>query len=151
MAPAGFEHGAIINRFAFLLTSHVEKRKLGIVVGAETGFTLARKPDTVRGADVAFIQSSRLPKGSLPKKFWDGAPDLAAEVVSPGDTLEEVEEKVDDYLTAGARMVLVINPKRQTISIHRPKIDVKILRREDTFDGGDVVPGFRCQVSDVFV
>src|SRR5687767_6997301 len=74
MAPAGFEHGAIINRFAFLLTSHVEKHKLGIVVGAETGFTLSRKPDTVRGADLAFVRSSRLPKSGLPKKFWEGAP-----------------------------------------------------------------------------
>lgn len=150
MAPAGFEHGSVIMNIGIPLGTHVKAHRLGVVVGAETGFVLARNPDIVRGADVAFVQASRIPPSGLPIKFWEGAPDLAVEVVSPGDTVEEVEEKVDDYLDAGARMVLVANPKRKTVTVHRPGAQPVILRQGDTIDGADVVPGFSLAVVDVF-
>ena len=150
MAPAGFEHGAVIVNVTVPLGAYVKAKRLGVALGAETGFVLQRNPDIVRGADVAFVQASRVPSAGLPVKFWEGAPDLAVEVVSPGDTLEEVEEKVDDYLDAGTRMVLVVNPKRRTVTVHRPGAQPVILRQTDTIDGGDVVPGFSLPVADVF-
>ncbi|HEV2292508.1 MAG TPA: Uma2 family endonuclease [Tepidisphaeraceae bacterium] len=151
MTPAGSTHGSVTNRFAFLLSRHVYEHELGEVFAAETGFRLRSNPDTVRGADVAFISKARIPKDGPPAGFWPGAPDLAVEVVSPGDTLEEVEEKVDDYLSAGARMVIVITPRRKTLTIHRPGANPVILREGDVLDAGDVVPGFRCKLSDIFV
>jgi Uma2 family endonuclease len=151
MAPAGSEHGAIIMNLAYLLASHVRQRGLGVVFGAETGFVLARSPDVVRGADVAFVRASRIPASGMPKKFWEGAPDLAVEVISPGDSLEEVEEKVDDYLNAGAPLVWVVNPRRRTITIHRPGRDPQVLRESDTLTGEDVIPGFQCEVRAAFV
>jgi len=150
MAPSGFDHGAIIHNFQMLLGRHVLEHKLGVVVGAETGFRLARDPDTVRGADVGFVKSERIPSSGRPTSYWEGAPDLAVEVISPGDTVEDVEEKVDEYLVAGCAMVLVLNPRRRTGTVHRSGRNPVVLREQDSFDGEDVVPGFRCRVGDIF-
>ena len=150
MAPAGFEHGAVIMNVAVPLGAHVKAHRLGVVLGAETGFVLKRNPDVVRGADVAFVTASRLPATGLPVRFWEGAPDLAVEVVSPGDTVDEVEEKVADYLDAGARTVWVVNPRRKTVTVHRPGAQPFVLRVGDVLGGDDVVPGFRMDVTDVF-
>ncbi|MGH7214797.1 MAG: Uma2 family endonuclease [Tepidisphaeraceae bacterium] len=151
MAPAGFDHGAVIMNLSVPLATYVKAHRLGVVTGAETGFKLSSNPDTVRGADIAFVAASRIPATGRPVKFWQGAPDLAVEVVSPDDTMAEVEEKVDDYLNAGARLVWVVNPRRRTITVHRPGIEPVLLRQSDTLDGQDVVPGFSCRVAEVFV
>ena len=150
MAPAGFEHGAVIMNLAVPLGAHVKAHGLGVVLGAETGFVLKRNPDVVRGADVAFVQASRIPAGRLPVKFWEGAPDLAVEVVSPDDTLNEVEEKVEDYLDAGTRLVWVVDPRRKTVTVHRPGAQPVVLRAGDALDGADVVPGFSLDVIAAF-
>jgi Uma2 family endonuclease len=150
MAPAGFDHGAVIMNIGVPLGAYVKAHRLGLVLGAETGFVLKRNPDVVRGADVSFVQASRIPAGGRPVKFWEGAPDLAVEVVSPGDTVEEVEEKVTDYLDAGTRMVWEVHPRRKTVTVHRPGSQPTVLRAGDTLDGSDVVPGFRLVVDQAF-
>jgi Uma2 family endonuclease len=150
MAPAGFEHGRVIMRLAKKLAIHVDDHKLGIVLGAETGFTLERNPDTVRAADIAFVAASRLTGGSETSGFWEGPPDLAVEVVSPTDRAKEIEEKVTDYLGSGTRLVWVVHPKRKTVTAHRLGISPLILREPDVLDGEDVVPGFKCPVADSF-
>ena len=150
MAPAGAEHGGVTHRLAVFLSVHVDANHLGRVFAAETGFRLSRSPDTVRGVDVAFVRADRIPPGGPPAGFFEGPPDLAVEVVSPGDTLQEVEDKVDDYLAAGARMVWVVNPRRRTVTVHRPGANPVVLRETDTLDGQDVVPGFRCAVGAIF-
>src|SRR5438045_2039030 len=119
MAPSGFEHGTVVMKLARLLANYIEEHKLGLVLGAETGFRLSRNPDTVRGADVSFVAVSRIPASGPPVGFFEGAPDLAVEVVSPTDTAEEVEEKIDQYLAAGSRLVWVIYPRRRTVAVHR--------------------------------
>jgi Uma2 family endonuclease len=150
MPPAGFEHGAIVIRLSRLLANHVEAHKLGIVVGAETGFLLRRSPDLVRGADIAFVVQSKV-SIPLPKTFWPGAPDLAVEVLSPSDTVEEIEEKISDYLVAGSRLVWVVNPKRKTVAAHRPSANPVILAATELLQGGDVVPGFECAIHQIFI
>ncbi|HEV7301227.1 MAG TPA: Uma2 family endonuclease [Tepidisphaeraceae bacterium] len=149
MAPSGFDHGATIINLSFLLAAHVKKHKLGVVVGAETGFIVARDPDTVRGADIAFVRADRL-LGPRPKSFWIGAPDLAVEVLSPDDRPGEVARKVDDYLAAGALLVWVVSPKRKSITVHQPMAEPRTLRSTDTLDGGIVLSGFRCKVAQAF-
>jgi Uma2 family endonuclease len=151
MSPSGSEHGAIIINISVLLAQYVRSKKLGICFGAETGFKIASDPDTVRAPDVAFIRRDRIPEGGIPKKFWPGAPDLAVEVLSPGDTRREVDEKVEDWLEAGAQAVWVLNPKRRSVSVYRSMMDVVRLSGDDELDGGEVVPGFRCKVSEFFV
>jgi Uma2 family endonuclease len=150
LAPSGFDHGAIIDNLHFLLSGYVRKKKLGKVLGAETGFKLASDPDTVRGADIAFIAAARFPAKGRPVGFWNGAPDLAVEVISPADTLKEVEEKAADYVAAVARLVWVVNPRNRTIKVHERDRETSVLRESDTLGGGDVVPGFQCAVADVF-
>lgn len=151
MSPAGSEHGAIIVKITVRLGYHVESNNLGVCFGAETGFKLASDPDTVRAPDVAFVRRGRIPTDGIPKKFWPGAPDLAVEVLSPGDTFEEVDDKVEEWLTSGASAVWVVNPKRRSVSIYRSMTDVTRLSEADELDGGEVVPGFRCKVSEIFV
>ena len=151
MSPSGSEHGAIIVNVTLLLGQYVKAKELGVCFGAETGFQIASDPDTVRAPDVAFIRRERVPESGIPKKFWPGAPDLAVEVLSPGDTRGEVDEKIEDWLEAGSRAVWVIDPKRRSVSVYRPMTDVTRLSESDELDGGDVVPGFRCKVSEIFV
>ena len=151
MSPAGSEHGAIVVNLTVLLGQHVKANKLGIVFGAETGFIIEENPDTVLAPDVAFISREHIPESGIPKKYWPGAPDLAVEVLSPGDTTREVEKKVDQWLSAGARLVWTVNPKRKSVAVHRASDDASSFSETDELDGEDVVPGFRCRVSEIFV
>jgi Uma2 family endonuclease len=151
MSPAGSEHGAIIVNFTLLLAQQVKASSLGVCFGAETGFKITTDPDTVRAPDVAFVRRERVPESGIPKKFWPGAPDLAVEVMSPDDTLKEVEEKTEQWLASGTSAVWVINPKRRGVSVYRPAAEVIRLSEADELDGGEVVPGFRCNVAEIFV
>jgi Uma2 family endonuclease len=150
MAPAGFEHGVYGSKMYRRLVNYVEDHHLGFVVSSDTGFILRRDPDTVRAPDVAFVLASRVPAGRPTLKFFDGAPDLAVEVVSPSDTVDELEEKIGDYLNAGCQMVWVVHPKTKTITIHRPGAQPMVLREKDLLEGGDVLPGFTCSVAEIF-
>jgi Uma2 family endonuclease len=151
MSPSGTEHGAIIFNLSGFLAQYLMTNKIGQGFGAETGFKLASDPDTVRAADIAFVRRERIPESGIPKNFWATAPDLAVEVLSPGDTYSEVAEKVEDWLTAGTRAVWIVDPRRLSVSVHRSSSDVTRLSEADELDGGDVLPGFRCKVSEIFV
>lgn len=151
MPPAGFEHGICAAEIGSKLNMYVKRHKLGYVCGAETGFRIAQNPDTVRAPDAAFVCQTSIERQGIVKGYWEGAPDLAVEVISPGDTYAEVAEKVEAWLTAGCRMVWVINPRRETVEVYRPNADFTILRGSDILDGGDVVEGFQCSVQDIFV
>ena len=151
MSPSGSEHAVIIGKLTVRLGRHVEANDLGIYFGAEAGFKIASDPDTVRAPDLAFVSSRRIPEGGIPKNFWTGAPDLAVEVVSPGDTSREVKEKVKDWLDAGTRAVWIVNPRRRTVAVYRSMKDVTVLSEGDELEGGEVVHGFRCKVSEIFV
>ncbi len=151
MPPSGFEHGIRTIKIGKHLDVYVEKHQLGYVCGAETGFKLSQNPDTVRAPDAAFVCQAAIDEKGIPKGFWEGAPDLAVEVISPSDTYTEVEEKVDEWLNAGCAMVWVINPRRETVEVYRSPDDIIVLRGEDILDGGDVLEGFQCSVRDLFV
>ncbi len=149
MAPAGFEHGAIGMRLVIDLGQHVKAHALGVVLGPDTGFRIASDPDTVRAPDVSFVHRDRIPEGGLPKGYWPGAPDLAVEVVSPGDTYSEVESKVQAWLDAGTRLAVVLNPRSRTATAYRSRNEVVRLLESDNLDLGDVVTGFTCPVADL--
>ena len=150
IAPAGYEHGKIIGRLTGRLDAHAEANNLGDVCGAETGFTITQNPDTVRAPDIAFVSRERTPQLPLKKSYWVGVPDLAVEVLSPSDTVYEVDAKVEEWLSAGVRAVWVVNPKRRTITVYRSPNDVRTLTEMDELDGEDIVPGFSCRVGEIF-
>jgi Uma2 family endonuclease len=150
MPPSGSEHGAIVVNFTVLIGQFVKANTLGVVFGAETGFRLASDPDTVRAPDLALVRRERIPEGGIPREFWTGAPDLVVEVISPSERYTEVEEKVHQWLDAGARMVVVVNPRTRTVTVSRSLKEVMRLTDSDRFNGDDVLPGFTCRVSELF-
>ncbi len=150
MAPAGREHGVLAMRIGWRLAQHVEANNLGEVVAAETGFKLASDPDSVRAPDAAFVRRERVAEAGDARGFWSGAPDLAVEVVSPGDTYTEVEDKVLEWLDAGTLMVVVVNPRQRTVTLYRSRSDIVILTQDDILDGKDVVPGWSLPIQELF-
>lgn len=150
MSPAGHVHGKVAARLTMALGLHVEEKGLGEVYAAETGFILKTDPDTVRAPDVSFIRQERVEEVGETKGYWPGAPDLAVEVNSPGDTVSEVEGKVEEWLEAGARLVWVVSPKLRTITVYRSREDITTLTEKDTLDGEQVVTGFRYPVAKLF-
>ncbi|PKB84045.1 MAG: hypothetical protein BZY88_00830 [SAR202 cluster bacterium Io17-Chloro-G9] len=150
MPPAGARHGDVAMEIGTLLRVFVRANRLGWVFAAETGFILVRNPDTVRAPDASFVAMERLPAGDLPVGFLEVAPDLAVEVVSPGDTAREVEEKVEDWLRAGTRLVWVIYPATHSATVYRALGESEQLSENESLDGGDVLPGFGCTVGDLF-
>jgi Uma2 family endonuclease len=130
------------------LTEHVRPRRLGWVFPADTGFVLFDDRATVRSPDAAFVRLDRLPE--LPNTFVPVAPDLAAEVLSPSDRMADALAKVAMYLDVGVRLVLLIDPETQTITVFRPDGPLTKLSVGDTLDGGDVLPGFSIPVAEIF-
>lgn len=147
--PPGYEHGATIMRLSLRLGNHVYAHDLGEVLAAETGFRIARNPDTVRAADIAFVSKARLPK-SRPRGYADLAPDLVIEVVSPNDDPDEIQAKVKDWLDAGVRLVLVVYPGPRQVAAYRSFRDVVILTEDDVLSAPDILPGFSMPIADIF-
>jgi Uma2 family endonuclease len=146
----GWRESRAVTELMFRLAEHVHERKIGLVV-PRTGFVLARDPDTVLAPAVSFIRKDRVPPGPPTDDYWLGAPDLAVEVMSPGDTVNEVDEKARAWLDAGAAIVWVVNPAWRTLTVYRPAADPETLTQADDLDGGDLIPGFRCRVADLFL
>jgi len=146
----GGRHGEIALEIGRLIGNHVKARRLGKAYAAETGFLIERGPDTVRGPDVSFVRKERLVEITNPDKHVPFAPDLAVEVVSPGDRPAEVAEKVETWLATGARMVWVAEPRNRTVTIHVAGLENRTLTAEETLEGGEILPGFTCKVSDFF-
>jgi Uma2 family endonuclease len=150
MSPAGDEHGRVGMKLAIPLGYHVEQNDLGQLYLAETGFLITTNPDTVRAPDIAFVRMERIQETPKVKSYRPGAPDLAVEVTSPGDTVSEVEEKVTEWLEAGARLVWIVSPKMKAVTVYRSLTNIVTLTEKDTLDGGEVVPGFQIAVAEIF-
>lgn len=150
MSPASYRHGKIIINITLSLGQHVRDQQLGDVYAAETGFKLTAEPDTVRAPDVAFVRRERVEAVGDREGYWPGAPDLAIEVISPNDLYTEIEEKVIDFLNAGTGMVLIVNPRKQTVTVYRALSNISILTEEDIIDGEQIVPGWTFAVRNVF-
>jgi Uma2 family endonuclease len=121
-----------------------------VAFGAETGFVLRRDPDTVRAPDAAFIGAERAQETGRIVKFWPGSPDCAAEVVSPSDTFTDVEAKALQWIEAGTKLVLVVDPTRRTATIYREGGEAHVHREGDTLDLDAGVPGWRVAVAELF-
>jgi Uma2 family endonuclease len=145
---AGWVAGELIR----VLGNHCRQHPLGwILPGGDAGYQgFPGSPRTVRKPDVSFIRYGRFEDEQLPPGYTRLAPDLVAEVISPNDTYEEVDQKIEEYLRAGVRLVWIISPQNHTVRIYRANGSSHSLREADVLDGEDVVPGFRCPVRDLF-
>src|SRR3989442_10789583 len=144
--PAGYTHGRVTLNLTLRLGAHVERTEAGQLFAAETGFTLARGPDTVRAPDIAFIGRDRLPDPE-PAGFPDLAPDLVVEVLSPDDRPGKVLAKVADWLSAGTKLVWVIDPTHRVARVYRLDRTGQILTVDEGLGGEDLVPGFSCPLA----
>jgi len=146
--PPGTGHGGRAARLTVRVGAFVEQHDLGAVFAQDTGFKIARDPDTVRAPDVAFVARHRL-SHIADEGYAPIAPDWVAEILSPGDRPGEVLEKVGQWLSAGVRLVWVIDPRGPHARIYRPDGTVSTLGRDAELDGEDVLPGFRCPLRDL--
>jgi Uma2 family endonuclease len=149
MSPSGSMHGRYCAFLAASLWDYVDEHKSGMVFGAETGFILARNPDTVRAPDVAFVTRERLPD-PLPTGFFPGPPDLAVEVLSPSDRAGEVTAKTRGWLAAGCREVWLVDPETKTVTLHRPDGTIVQLSSSDILESPLLLPGFRKPLAELF-
>ena len=151
MAPAGGEHGYVALEAAYRLRHFRELHPEigGKLFAAETGFRLARNPDTLRAPDVAYVAEARLAQARVPG-YPDLVPDLVVEVVSPNDTASEVQAKVDDWLAAGVHVVWVLYPKTRSAMVYQADSVVRLLHADDTLHAEPVLPGFTCRLGDLF-
>ena len=145
MPPTSGEHGDISANLFLSLGPYVRENQLGRVYTSDTGFKIG---DRFLIPDIAFVSTERLPDDR--RKAFSIPPDLAVEVVSPTDVLFRVFEKALTYLSGGTQLVWVIEPVAKTVTVYRSETDIKVLTREDTLTGEDVVEGFSCQVSQLF-
>jgi Uma2 family endonuclease len=149
VSPAGWQHGMVAARLHRLLAAHVAANGLGETFVAETGFLIARDPDTVLAPDVSFVAEARL--GAIAAAgFFPGAPDLAVEVRSPDDSRRQLAEKARLWLEHGCRMVVVLDPAARSAAIHRPGAAPEEVDAAGAITGGDVVPGLELRLADLF-
>ncbi len=149
VSNAGIEHEFIGARLIILLGGFVLRNKLGVVCGSSAGYWM--KSGNLRSPDVSFIAKERL-QGlrHAPKKFFQGAPDLVVEILSPSDSVEALHQKIVEYFESGARLIWVLNPAEETVLVyHSPQPD-RLLRTGDSIDGEDVVPGFSMPLSELY-
>jgi Uma2 family endonuclease len=152
MAAASTKHGLIAGRLYIRVSIYVEQHEPGLTYVAETGFTLGRNPDTVLGGDISFVRAERLtPADILDSGFMEIAPDLVAEVVSPGDRAGEIAKTVELYLRAGVRLVWEVDPRRRVVKVHRAGSAERTLNAGDVLDGVDVLPGFSLPLATLWI
>jgi Uma2 family endonuclease len=149
ISPAGGRHGRIAGKLFLRVGNHVERHKLGETFAAETGFLLHQNPDTVRAPDVYFVSYERLGEFADYPGYLPLAPDLAAEVVSPNDQSSEVESKANDWLRAGVRVVLIVDPQTNSIREFRSANQIHVYS-EGAIDLGDILPDFKLDVAELF-
>lgn len=148
MAPVGLDHIRIVGLLISWIVPFVRERKLG-VAGPELGCVLARNPDLVRAPDIAFVSKARW-SGKAGEKFLEGAADLAVEVVSPSDKASEMQQKIDEYLAAGTRLVWLVDPQSRTVTAYHPSGDAHLYRGNQEVPGENVLPGFSFRPADLF-
>jgi Uma2 family endonuclease len=141
------EHGVLDVRLAARLHAFVDGKGIGVVL-ANAGFVIAEDPDTVRGPDLAFVAAARVPAYS--GEYWRLGPDLVAEILSPSNSASATQARVLEFLAAGTRAVWVIDPRQRAVTVYRSARDIRILTGTDELDGGDVLPGFRLPLPELF-
>jgi Uma2 family endonuclease len=149
MANSGMEHGHIAIELAILLGGFIKSQKLGVTFDSSTAFKM--KSGNKRSPDLSFVSKERL-KGvkKLPKGFFEGAPDLAVEIISPNNTYSEIHTKIVEYFENGTKLVWVVNPDEECVIVyHQPKPE-KLLRSSDNLDGEDLIPDFFLSVAELF-
>jgi Uma2 family endonuclease len=144
----GFEEARLASELAHLVKSYLDRNDLGICVGADGMMRIA--PGLVRIPDVSFITWERLPSRESPREpIPDLAPDLDVEVLSEGNTKQEMARKVREYFEAGVVLVWLIDPRKRTARVYSAVEKSVLVHADESLDGGAVLPGFVVKLSDL--
>ena len=147
---AGVEHGRIAGIFITSLNIHIRPGRMGQVGGTDVGVLIQRNPDTVREPDVYYVSAERLPLDARVPGYLEAIPEIVVEIVSPSDTQREVNDKTLMWLSHGVLLVIEVYPDEKAVMLHRPGQPAVTLTGDDVLDGGDVLPGFRLPLRDIF-
>jgi len=150
MSPTGHKHARYESNFDEYLKAFVRQHNLGQVMVGEVGIYTHRNPDTVRGADVAFISNERYAQQKKESGFLEVAPELVVEILSPDDRWSDVMQKPREYFAIGVKLVWVADPETRTVYAYRSLTDVREFGEADTLTGDDVLPGFSVPVASLF-
>jgi Uma2 family endonuclease len=149
MSPVGFTHSEICVRLVVMLSTFVERRKLGVVCDSSIGYRLS--PKLLLSPDVSFVSNDRLARIRIaPEKFLQGAPDLAVEVLSPSDTVTIIERKLDVYFEHGTEVAWLVDPQRKAASVYALDGITRLTKLSDVLTGREVLSGFKCRLSRLF-
>ena len=148
--PAGGQHGKIAAIIISILMNFIRPQRLGTVVGADAGVLLDRSTNLVREPDVAFFSVNKLALDAVVTGYYEMAPDLVVEIASPGDTNVQSHDKARMWLSFGVPMVWEVLPGRRSVNVHQLNRSIAALEEDDTLGGGEVLPGFSCQVREIF-
>lgn len=122
----------------------------GQVLTGDAGFRLSRDPDTIFGLDIAYVSASVVTGQTTETTIIDGLPILAVEILSPNDTHEDINDKIDMLLTAGVPLVWIIDPRRRTVTVHRPGAEPELVNVRQELSGEPHLPGFHIPVARLF-
>lgn len=149
LGNSGMEHGNIGIFLGGLIEIFVRQHNLGVTCDSSTAFKM--KFGNKRSPDISFVNKERLTGlKRLPKGFFDGVPDLVVEIISSGNTFEEIHTKIEEFFEIGTRLLWVIHPdERYVLVYHCPQPDL-LIRGDDVLDGEDVILNFKVPVSELF-
>lgn len=145
-----WRHGVVAGNVYAALRAYARKTSGWSVAVGDPGAKLGRKPDVLRGPDVAVVRAERKPTGRGADGWLDGAPDVAVEVLGDSQKMSELVEKGLEYLAAGARLVWLLDPDARRVVVLTPPDHVRILGPDGALDGGDELSGFSCEIAELF-
>ena len=147
---ASDEHEETVSLVIINLGNHVYPKRLGKVYGSNRAFvTVPESPASSRMPDVSFLSAERTGQPDLFGMLYNGSPDLAVEIISPGNTIAQIEQKIAECLASGSKAVWVISYTARTLTVHTADDPPLTLTETHTIDGGDYLPGFTCPVADL--
>ena len=150
MPPPGHPHGRITLRLSIPLGQFIWDHGLGEGFAADTGFKLTSNPDTVLAPDFAFVTNERFAEGRDTEGYWPGPPDLAVEVLSPGDRPGKVNKKISRWFSFGTKQVWIVDPKHSTVAVYRGPSDITTFSGSDYLEAQDLLPGFQISLDRLF-
>lgn len=143
-------HGEVVVNICALLKLYARRHPGWSVSGGDPGTKLGDEPAVLRGPDVAIVGAERRPTGRGAAGWLDGAPDVAVEVIGDDQSPSELARKALEYLGAGAKAVWVVDPEPRRVMVYTPPNNVQVIGSDETLNGGDALPGFSCQVEELF-
>lgn len=150
MPPPGYPHGRSATHLGVPLAQFVLENDLGEVCIGDIGYQLTWNPDTVLAPDITFVSKQRLEEAGAIEGYWQGPPDLAVEVFSPGYRPGKVNKRISRLFSVGTKQVWIVDLKHRTVAVYRSESDITTFSGSDYLEAPDLLPGFRISLERIF-